>query len=361
MEIGRTVVSFSKLQKPCIAHFCYFASLNRMNYKKRPDFPNALHHVMARGVARQKIFTDSNDYQLFLKKLGNCLQRNNVKCFAWALMPNHFHLLVQRTTVPIHKFMQSFLISYAMYYNCRHQRPGHLFQNRFKSILCQHDKYLFTLIKYIHLNPLRAKLVGNLDELKLFPWCGHGALMGNEVYPWHDVDFVSQLFDEDKGVAGNSYAEFMRSGLSEKEMDYARYGKVVKTKDVGWKSTSSLTEQEKKQADVGILGDQYFIQNALSKRKMIVPVNDKDFVFDDIIRQAADVFNISFQLIFTNRRQVEVVQARSLVCAWSIDVFQRLPDEVALYLGVTTKTVYRLVNRGRELIHLKPGYGYKSC
>ncbi len=330
-----------------------------MSNKKRPDYPNALHHVIARGVAKQKIFSDSNDYQYFLNKLGQYLKCKKVKCFAWVLMPNHFHLLTQRTTIPIEKFMQPFLTSYAMYYNKRHDRPGHLFQNRFKSILCQQDSYFFTLIKYIHRNPLRAKLVKNLDELSMFPWCGHGALLGQKAYDWHDVSAVWDFFNNDHEKAIGDYHKAMLADLTEKELANAKFGTILKVKNIGWKHRDTLTDQEKNLSDVGILGDQYFIRNALSKRNIIRTAHDEDFVFENLAMQAASLCNTSHQLLFTQRRSPSVMQARSIASAWAVDVFQRTPTEIALYLGVSVKTAYRLINRGRQLICSNPGFEYE--
>ena len=111
-------------------------------------------------------------------------------------MPNHFHLLLKTGAGPIAWVMKRLLTGYAMHYNRRHRRNGHLFQNRYKSILCQEDAYLLELVRYIHLNPLRAKLVADMKELGKNRYSGHGVLLGNVVAEWQDTKYVLRLFGE---------------------------------------------------------------------------------------------------------------------------------------------------------------------
>ena len=120
---------------------------------------------MARGIEGSKVFRSDTDRDNFLERLAKILQDTNTICYAWALIPNHFHLLFRTGSVPISTVMRRLLTGYALWYNRRHRRHGHLFQNRFKSILCQEDSYLLELVRYIHLNPIRAGLVKDVDEL----------------------------------------------------------------------------------------------------------------------------------------------------------------------------------------------------
>lgn len=136
---------------------------NTMPRRSRIDAPGALHHIMARGVDGQDISTDQKDYSSFIKRLGDLLVETKTSCYAWALIPNHFHLLLRTGSVPVSHFMKRLLTGYAVVFNRRHNRSGYLFQNRYKSILCQEDSYLLEIVRYIHINPLRAKL---LDDYK---------------------------------------------------------------------------------------------------------------------------------------------------------------------------------------------------
>ena len=136
-----------------------------MPRKSRIDAAGALHHVMVRGIERGEVFRNDTDRNHFLERLGGIVQDTKIICYAWALIPNHFHLLLRTGPVSISTVMRRLLTGYALWYNRKYRRHGHVFQNRFKSIWCQEDAYLLELVRYIHLNPLRARLVENIDEL----------------------------------------------------------------------------------------------------------------------------------------------------------------------------------------------------
>jgi REP element-mobilizing transposase RayT len=144
----------------------------------RLDAPGVLHHIMIRGIERRKIFRDNKDREEFINRLEKLLSETQMTCYAWAFIPNHAHFLFRTGTVPIATLMRRLLTGYAVYFNRRHRRSGQLFQNRYKSILCQEDIYLKELVRYIHLNPIRAGLVKDLEELNRYPYCGHSVLMG---------------------------------------------------------------------------------------------------------------------------------------------------------------------------------------
>ncbi len=137
-----------------------------MPRKSRIDAIEALHHIIVRGIERRKLFADDTDRNNFLDRIGGILIETQTSCYAWALIPNHyFHLLLRTGKVPIATVMRRLLTGHAGYFNKRHCRSGHLFQNRYKSILCQEDTYLLELVRYIHLNPLRARLISARPEI----------------------------------------------------------------------------------------------------------------------------------------------------------------------------------------------------
>ena len=147
-----------------------------MPRQARIDVPGALHHIIIRGIERKKIIKDDSDRDDFLERIGAILPECKTGCYAWALIPNHAHLLLRTGIVPIATIMRRLLTGYALKYNHRHRRHGQLFQNRYKSILCSEDAYLKELVRYIHLNPLRAGLVKDLEELTQYPYAGHSTL-----------------------------------------------------------------------------------------------------------------------------------------------------------------------------------------
>ena len=144
----------------------------------RLDAPGTLHHVMVRGIERSPVFKDDQEWRDFTSRMGMLAQETGTKIVAWALMRNDVHLLLFSGPAGISKFMGRLLTGYALRYNRRHRRNGHLFQNRYKSIVCEEERYLLELVRYIHLNPLRATVVKSVGELDQYPWCGHTILMG---------------------------------------------------------------------------------------------------------------------------------------------------------------------------------------
>jgi|SRR5579864_5366138 len=123
----------------------------------RLQLEGALYHVFGRGNRRQRIFLDEADYREFEDFLLDAVERSGAVLFAWCLMPNHFHLLLQTLKANLSELMGRLLTGYARYFNRRYRLVGHLFQNRYKSILCEREAYLLELVRYIHLNPFRVK------------------------------------------------------------------------------------------------------------------------------------------------------------------------------------------------------------
>ena len=186
-----------------------------MPRKARIDAPGAVHHVIFRGIERSPIFRDAQDYHAFLERFGTILTGSATPCIAWALLPNHAHLLMKTGSLSLSTVMRRLLTGYAQYFNRRHRRVGHLFQNRYKSILCEEDPYLLELVRYIHLNPLRAGLVPEIGGLKDFLWSGHRALLGRASVPWQDVASVLALFHDGPTHARRAYLSFMEEGLNQ--------------------------------------------------------------------------------------------------------------------------------------------------
>ena len=157
-----------------------------MPRQARLDAPGTLHHVMIRGIERSPIFKDDQDRQDFVSRTGILAQETGTKILAWVLMRNPVHLLFFSGPTGISQFMRRLLTGYALRYNRRHRRNGHLFQNRYKSIICEEGSYLLELVRYIHLNPLRAAVVESMGELDHYPWSGHMVLMGKGKNDWQE-------------------------------------------------------------------------------------------------------------------------------------------------------------------------------
>jgi putative transposase len=156
----------------------------------RIEIAGVLHHVIVRGIERRDIFLDDQDRQSFMDRFCSLLEAMGMECFAWALMSNHVHLLLRPKENNLAHFMRRLLTGYAVTFNLRHHRNGHLFQNRYKSIVCEEDPYLLELVRYIHLNPLRAGIASSLEALRAYPWCCYSVIMGGRELPGQKSDEV---------------------------------------------------------------------------------------------------------------------------------------------------------------------------
>ena len=169
---------------------------------------------MIRGIERRNIFRNNKDRDNFIARLEILCPGTQTTCYAWALMPNHAHFLFRTGAQPLSRLMRRLLTGYVIGFNRRHRRRGQLFQNRYKSIICQKETYLRELVRYIHLNPIRAGIVQSLDELKSYKYCGHSSLMGNVKRKWQDTDYVLGYFGKSKTEAMRNMNHLFKRGLS---------------------------------------------------------------------------------------------------------------------------------------------------
>jgi REP element-mobilizing transposase RayT len=324
-----------------------------MPRKARIDAAGALHHIICRGIEGQRVFRDDKDRDNFVKRLGKILEDSSTTCYAWSLIPNHFHLLLRTGNLPVAKVMQRLLTGYAAYYNRRHRRHGHLFQNRYKSILCQEDAYLLELVRYIHLNPLRANIVSSLEELDQYRYCGHRRLMGHKKNQWQDVDTVLSLFGKRAGSARKQYRIFVEKGIAQGKRTELTGGGLVRSYG-GWEALKSLHRMRAHlKGDERILGDSDFVLSVLKvadesmKRKYRLAASGYDF--NEVLRQVAGVFNLKPTEILLPSKQRQRVQARSLLCFWAVKELGLTETSLAQELGMTQPSVSRAVQRGERL------------
>jgi putative transposase len=175
-----------------------------MARKPRLFAPGVLVHVIVRGNQRQKTFLSPADCQSYLEKLTQYRRRHEVTIYAYCLMPNHVHLLLECGKTPLGKFMQGLQQSYTQYYNRKYKKVGHLFQGRYKAILCQKDAYLLELVRYIHLNPVRSKLALTPQDYR---YSGDPAYRSGKATAIIDPRAVLKM------IGGtNGYKKFIRDG-----------------------------------------------------------------------------------------------------------------------------------------------------
>lgn len=302
----------------------------------RLDIPNLLQHVIVRGIERRDIFLHDGDRQDFVQRMQILLEKTGVECLAWSLMSNHFHLLLRPHLTTLAKFMRRLLTGYVVSFNLRHNRSGHLFQNRYKSIVCDEDSYLLELVRYIHLNPLRVGMVSDLVGLERYLWSGHSVIMGKSVMQGQNTEEVLRFFGKRVADARRHYRSFVEDGIA------------LETREELTASRRSFMKLQGCNSDVvadsRILGDPDFAErlrehDALAQR---IPAQE---TIQEIIRRVAEQFSISPRAITTKSRQARVLEARAMVCHAALEGGHS-GAEVARQLGMTRSGVLSTMRRG---------------
>jgi putative transposase len=324
-----------------------------MPRKARIDAPGALHHVIIRGIERRKIFRSDYDRKNFLNRMPVLVSETSTNCFAWAMLDNHVHLLLRTGSAPISVFMSRLLTGYAGWFNRKYKRHGQLFQNRYKSILCQEDPYLKELVRYIHLNPLRAGLVDDIKALDVYPWCGHSVLMGKSEQPWQNIEYVYRLFSSRKREARKSYRRFVVNGISEGKRPDLTGGGLLRSIG-GWTGLKNLRKAGiRVKGDERILGDSDFVATVLASAKEALEekylLKAKGIDFDQVVLSVAKVMNIKPEQVTAYGKSPQTVQARSLLCFWAHRKLGMTTIEIAKRLNISQPAASRSSKRGERI------------
>jgi REP element-mobilizing transposase RayT len=310
-----------------------------MPRQARIDIPGLLQHVIVRGIERSKIFLNDYDRENFIARLNPLLEETQTICYAWAMLDNHVHLLLMPTKQPLSCLMRRLLTGYAVSFNLRHNRKGYLFQNRYKSIVCDGDAYLMELIRYIHLNPVRAQVVNDLKTLAEYLWCGHRQMLGLGDKQLIIVEDVLALFSCRIGSARKAYMQFLAEGLSNSTPEFSRGGRRASQS-----VDSSLTDKDL--YDDRILGGSGFVERILEQ---VQPV-EVSRSLDVIIETVSSYFELSPEEMSWPSKERKVASAKAIICYLATRHHRLSGVEVAAILGYTPSAVSHATKRGRMLL-----------
>jgi len=311
----------------------------------RIDIPGLLQHVMVRGIEKRDIFLDDEDKTLFVERLSKLLIATGTECLAWALMSNHFHLLLRPQSTKLSVFMRRLLTGYAVVFNLRHGRSGHLFQNRYKSIVCEEDSYLLELVRYIHLNPLRAGLVESLDILDSYPWSGHAVILGKGTLASQSDGEVLLMFDNKKGSARKKYRAFVEDGI--------RQGKRDELVGGGLRRSRKLSGSAEYEAyDDRILGSGSFVEQLQHETQPSGSVSTVSL--DEIIRRVSQIYAIESASLRHGGKRKELSDARGALCYIAVIKMGISGASVARTLNVSRAGVSLAARRGEEIYKMNP-------
>jgi REP element-mobilizing transposase RayT len=277
----------------------------------RIDWPGAVHHVMARGIERRQIFLDDRDRVDLVARMRAILPECGAVLYAWVFMLNHFHLVVRTGHVSLSKLMKRLNTGFAMRFNRRHGRVGYVFQNRFKSRLENDEADLAGLIRYVHMNPVKAGLIADLRSLESWRWSGHAALVGRrEPLEFEDVSYPLSRFAEDAPVARESLRRWMTewSDLPEAAARYETFGPVV------------------------------------AAPPLIVP--DVDRTLDALIQRTCNWYAVRREDLLRGARATRISRARALICYVAVVELRFSQTHVASHVGVSQAAVCQAIARG---------------
>jgi putative transposase len=325
-----------------------------MPREARLDAPGVLHHIIIRGIERRNIFRDDKDYGNLLERLNKLLPETKTACYAWALMPNHAHFLFRTGDVGLSTLMRRLLTGYAVSFNRRHNRHGQLFQNRYKSIICQEDIYLKELVRYIHLNPLRAKIVSDISDLKKYDYCGHGVLIGKRKRTWQDTNYVLSYFGRKIGEARETYLAYLEAGVDQGRREELVGGGLIRSLG-GWSEVRKrqLEGMDRLKGDERILGETDFVTEVLAQanEKYTRHYELKRLGYDlkKIEQKVTEIYQITKEDLYSRGRQKDQVEAKSLLCYWAVRELGLSATSLAQRLRMSQPGVGYAVIKGKKI------------
>ncbi|MBI4840902.1 MAG: transposase [candidate division NC10 bacterium] len=315
----------------------------------RLDAPGTLHHVIIRGLERGAIVKDDVDRAAFVTRLGAMAQATGTSIYAWVLLRNHAHILLRSGPAGLPRFMRRLLTGYAITFNRRHKRVGHLFQNRYKSIVCEEDAYFRELVRYIHLNPLRAKLVPDVRALDRYPWCGHATVVGRIPRAWQDRRTVLGWFGQTEGRAVRAYRDYVREGILVGRCPELVGGGLVRSAG-GWAEVRALRRQKEPMGgDPRILGSDDFAagllrdaeeRQAAALRRAPTPQETEAVMATICKRAGASVEELNSGGRRGPLSAVRADLARRLVAGLGLSLAQ-----AARHLGVSTAAISKILRK----------------
>lgn len=308
----------------------------------RIEYPGACYHIINRGNQRMQVFYDKSHYSLFLEKLVNFAEQYHVLIRCYCLMPNHFHLYIETEDANLSRFMQSFLTSFVISLNRIRGKSGHVFQGRFKSQLVDDEAYGMALSRYIHLNPVKIKLMNNknlkekFNILDNFNWSSGKYYLGREAAPhWLDTDHILSKFN--KSETENPYRYYLEDGILEEDNPF-----------------DSLKHQL-------FLGDEDFAERM--KRKYILDLNIRSrkdqknlawlqgsFDFHEVVDIVADIYHLTPEDILKRKSKHSEARKFLIYCLWEYCRHSMSLSEMARNMELTQSGFSRSKGRFESML-----------
>ncbi|KMQ51222.1 transposase [Chitinispirillum alkaliphilum] len=310
-----------------------------MPREARISLPGEIHHVMSRGIGTLLLFRDDWDRECFLTKVEQVISESDCECYGFALMGNHYHLILRPNSVSISNIMQRINGSYARNYNIKYGRNGYVFGDRFKSTVAQEYWYIRELIRYVHLNPIRANICSDINELAEYPWTGHASLMGSKKRSLVSVHNVLEKFGDRLSIAREHYLDWVRSAKNITVNDWYTEIRPFHPEN---------PEEEKLFHEKRVKGSIDFVRKTINHAKKSEIVL-KDIInrpeLPDLLKSICMKKQIPPEIIMKKGRQCVISEARAKFCKDAIEKYGYSVIKTAEFLMVNASTVSRLMKK----------------
>jgi len=298
---------------------------------------------MSRGIEGRSIFADDEDRAFFLVLLSRGIKKTGFQCYGWVLMENHYHFVIRTSELPLSALFKPLNAAYARYFGKRHGRHGYLFQDRFKSIATQDQKYLEELIRYVHLNPVRAGVCASVKQLDTYPWCGHAMLVGSLTFPFQTIAPVVKRFGATRLAAIDRYRAFLAEGLgTEGEDDF-----IAKLRD-GNQHKESVHEP-----GCWVIGDMDFVKESMAhdaaQRLRIARYKREGWNLEKVAVEVARQTELDVAEIKRRGRVNTRSAARKALAAVAHRQLGIPNAEIARYLGISAPAVSKSLDEGEKI------------
>jgi REP element-mobilizing transposase RayT len=282
------------------------------------------------------LFQDSEDKYSFLQFISKRIIETDFRCYAWALMDTHYHLLIRTSEKPLWQLMKPLNTEYARYFNRKYNRRGPLFADRYKSIATQDQFYLEQLLAYIHLNPIRAGVCKSIVSLRNYPWTGHSAIMGEIVHRFQDVGTVLKKFGKTNSIARQNYLIFLNENLQRQNEE-----------NIGF--TTNLKKGKKYEPGCWVIGDEAFQHHVLQKDKQkrlaVAKYLKEGLSLEDMAQRVANKFKIKIEILKMQSRRSIIAKARLVFCYLACEAGFKT-KKVGDFLGIGQAAVSHAARKG---------------
>lgn len=323
-----------------------------MPRKSRIDLSGVIHHVIVRGIERRRIFQSDADREEFLRRLSESLEKTKSQCYAWCLIPNHFHLLIRTGADPLSTLMRSVLTGYAIFFNRKYKRHGYLYQNRYKSILCQEEVYFLELVRYIHLNPIRGRLVETMQDLDKYKWTGHSVIVGKHKRTWQETGEVLLRFSRKRLEAIQRYKAFIREGLKMGKREDLMGGGLIRSAG-GWMEVEKMRRRKEYwRGDERILGDGDFVEDVLagSEQKLLKQekLKRKGWNLETVAEKVCQELDLEKKELSSRSRTKDITKARRIIAYVAYNELGISGTDISRFLNVSRPAVTKAIQEGKK-------------